>query len=155
MEPCLERSVFAECRQLPPRGDERLLDGVLGAPDVTQDPMRDGEQPVSRAASDGGEGLLVPGPRRLDEGEVYPSGSPVRGPWLGRFIHYERRSWPWGVKIVTAPEIWTSPRSPVLPQFDPFAIFPDMAARVAEAGSPDAPGAVHRAVEDLHSPRPE
>jgi len=54
---------------------------TVGAPDVTQDPMRDDEQPVSGAASDGGEGLLVPGPCRLDEGEVHPSGLQLRGPW--------------------------------------------------------------------------
>ena len=75
MDPGLEALGFAELGQLPPRGDERLLDGVLGTPDVTQDPMRDDEQPVSRAANDGGEGLLVPGPCRLDEGEVHPMGS--------------------------------------------------------------------------------
>jgi len=80
MEPGLEAFGFAERRQLPPRSDERLLDGVLGAPDVAQDPMCDDEQPVSRAASDGGEGLLVPGPRRLDECEVHPSRSQLRGP---------------------------------------------------------------------------
>ena len=72
---CLEALGFAECRQVPPRGDECLLNSVLGAPDVTQDPMRDDEQRVSAAASDGGEGLLVPGPRRLDECEVHSSGS--------------------------------------------------------------------------------
>ena len=75
MDPGLEALDVAERGQLPPRRDERLLDSVLGTPDVTQDPMRDGEQPVSRAADDGGERLLVPGPCRLDEREVHPSGS--------------------------------------------------------------------------------
>ncbi len=75
MNPRLETLDVAERGKLPPRRDERLLDGILGTPDVTQDPMRDGEQPVSRAAGDGGERLLVPGPRRFDEREVHPSGS--------------------------------------------------------------------------------
>ena len=83
MNPCLEALDVAERGKLPPRRDERLLDGVLGAPDVTQDPMRDGEQPVSRAAGDGGERLLVPGPRCFDERQVHPSGSLVRVPGRG------------------------------------------------------------------------
>lgn len=75
----------------PARRDERQLDSVLGAPDVTQDPMRDDEQPVSAAASDGGEGLLVPGPCRLDEVEIHPSDSVHRAPDWGRSVHYEWR----------------------------------------------------------------
>ena len=75
MNPCLKALDVAERGKIPPRRDERLLDGVLGAPDVTQDPMRDGEQPVSRAAGDGGKRLLVPGPRCFDERQVHRSGS--------------------------------------------------------------------------------
>jgi hypothetical protein len=52
----IETLDIAELGKVPPRGDERLLDGV-STPDVTQDPMRDDEQSVSRTANDGGEGL--------------------------------------------------------------------------------------------------
>ena len=45
MNPCLKTLDLVERGKLPPRRDERWLDGVLGAADVTQDPMRDGEQP--------------------------------------------------------------------------------------------------------------
>jgi hypothetical protein len=75
MNPCLKALDVAERGKIPPRRDERLLDSVLGASDVTQDPMRDGEQPVSRAAGDGGKRLLVPGPRCFDERQVHRSGS--------------------------------------------------------------------------------
>ena len=75
MNPCLEALDVAERGKVPPRRDERLLDGVLGAPDVTQDPMRDGEESIGRAAGDGGERLLVPGPCCFDQREVHPSGS--------------------------------------------------------------------------------
>jgi hypothetical protein len=60
MEPGVETLGLAEPRKLPPGRDERLLHGVLGPSDVTQDPMRDGEEPIRRAAGEGGEGLLVP-----------------------------------------------------------------------------------------------
>jgi hypothetical protein len=97
-----------------------LLDGILGARDVTQDPMRDDEQPVSLAASDGGVGLLVPGPCRLDEGEVHPSGSLLRGPCAGRFIHFECRFLGIGLKIVardggsrSLPDPWEHPSAGV------------------------------------------
>ena len=49
------------------------------------------EQPVSRAAGDRGEGLLVPGPRCLDEARsIHPA------PWFarlwGRVTHHEQRA---------------------------------------------------------------
>jgi hypothetical protein len=84
MDPCLEAFGVAERGKVPPRRDESLLDGVLGAPDVTQDPMRDGEETVSQAAGDRGERLLVPGASRLDECEVHPQ-APSFAP-LGRGV---------------------------------------------------------------------
>jgi hypothetical protein len=48
-----------------------LLHGVIGSVDVTQDPMRDGEEPICRAASEGGECLLVPQSSRQDERSIH------------------------------------------------------------------------------------
>ena len=71
MEPGVETLGLAEPRELAPGRDERLLHGVLGPVDVTQDPMRDGEEPIRRAAGEGGEGLLVPGSSRQDERPIH------------------------------------------------------------------------------------
>ena len=51
--------------------------------------MRDPEQPVSRAAGDRGEGLFVPGPRRLYERSVHPSGSLGSHALGGTVTHYD------------------------------------------------------------------
>ena len=71
MEPGVETLDLAEPRKLTPGCDERLLDGVFGSVDITQDPMRDGEEPIRRAAGEGGEGLLVPGSSRQDERPIH------------------------------------------------------------------------------------
>ena len=77
MEPGIEPLDLAEPRELAPGRDERLLHGIIGQVDIAQDPLRDGEQPIRRAASEGPKGLLVPGPRRQYERPIHalPSGS--------------------------------------------------------------------------------
>jgi hypothetical protein len=80
VDPGVEAVALAQPRELPPGRDEGLLYGVLGPSDVTQDPVRDGEQPICRAAGDGGECLLVPGPRGVDERSVHASPTFVRVP---------------------------------------------------------------------------
>lgn len=72
VDPGFEAIDLAELRKLSPGRDEGLLHGVLGPPDVTQDPMRDGEEPISRVTGDRGECLFVPGPCRFDERPVHP-----------------------------------------------------------------------------------
>ena len=49
-----------EARQLSPGDHERLLHGVLGPVEVPQDPLGDGEEPVSMGPRDDPEGLAVP-----------------------------------------------------------------------------------------------
>ena len=71
MKPGVETLGLAEPRKLAPGRDERLLHGVFGPVDVTQDPMRDGEEPICRAASEGGECLVVPGSSRQDERPIH------------------------------------------------------------------------------------
>ena len=60
MDPGLEPIDLAELRKLPPGHDESLLHGILGQSDVTQDPIRNGEEPISRATGDRGKCLFVP-----------------------------------------------------------------------------------------------
>lgn len=60
VDPGFEAIDLTKLRKLPPGRDEGLLHGVLGPPDVAQDPMRNGEKPISRAAGDRGERLFVP-----------------------------------------------------------------------------------------------
>ena len=84
MKPGVEPIGLAEPRELAPGRDERLLDGVLGQADVTQDPMRDGEQPICRATGEGGEGLLVPSTSRQDERLVHACLSTSRPGWALR-----------------------------------------------------------------------
>ena len=100
MDPGIEAFGFAQAWELFPGRHEGLLHGILGTSDIAQDPMRDPEQPISRTAGDRGEGLLVPGPRRLYERSVHLCRSVVRAPSVGRVTHYERRAWADGVKMV-------------------------------------------------------
>ena len=71
MKPGVETLGLAEPRKLAPSRDDRQLDGVFGPVDVTQDPIRDGEEPICRAASEGGECLLVPGSSRQNERPIH------------------------------------------------------------------------------------
>jgi hypothetical protein len=71
MKPGVETLGLTEPRKLAPGRDERLLHGVIGQVGVTQDPIRDGEEPICRAASEGGERLLVPGSSRQDERPIH------------------------------------------------------------------------------------
>ena len=52
MEPGVEALDLAKPRELAPGRDEGLLHGVLGPMDIAQDPMRDGEEPIRRAAGE-------------------------------------------------------------------------------------------------------
>ena len=87
-DPGFEAIDLAELRKLPPGRHEGLLHGVLGPPDVAQDPMRNGEEPISRAAGDRGERLFVPGPCRFDERPVHPL-LPGSHALSGRVTHHE------------------------------------------------------------------
>ena len=59
MQPGLVAVPVAQSGQLTPGGDERLLDGVLGQPDVAKDRIRDGEQSISGSAGKRRERFLV------------------------------------------------------------------------------------------------
>ena len=78
-DPGFEAIDLAELRKLPPGRHEGLLHGILGSPDVAQDPVRNGEEPISRATGDRGECLFVPGPCRFDRASGPPS-----APWFAR-----------------------------------------------------------------------
>ena len=81
VDPGVEAIDLAQLRKLPPGRDEGLLDGILGPPDVAQDPMRDDEEPIGRATGDGSECLFVPGSCRLDEGPIHPVTPCSTRPW--------------------------------------------------------------------------
>lgn len=72
VDPGVESVDLAELRKLPPGCHEGVLHGVLGPAEIAQDPMRNGEEPISRATGDRGERLFVPGPCRLHERPVHP-----------------------------------------------------------------------------------
>jgi hypothetical protein len=67
MEPDLEAAGIAQPRELAPGEQECLLDGVLAALDVPEDPVRDCVAAVTVEVDQVREGALVARPRLLDQ----------------------------------------------------------------------------------------
>jgi hypothetical protein len=94
VEPGVESVRIAEPRQVTPSDHQRILQGVLGPIDVTEDPLGEGVQTVATDSDQVGIGLPVTLPCRLDEisihrirSSVAPSGGAVRSLW-GRLVEW-------------------------------------------------------------------
>ena len=59
VEPGVEAIGVAQCGQVTPGADERLLDGVLGLVGIAQDEPGGGVQPEDRGAGERGEGVMI------------------------------------------------------------------------------------------------
>ena len=71
VHPRLEAVRVAELRQLAPRGDERVLEGVVGEVRVPEHPERDRVQPVGGLPDEGRKCVAIPAPRLLDEVSIH------------------------------------------------------------------------------------
>ena len=67
VEPGVEAIGAAQCGQVTPGSDERLLDGVLGLVGIAQDEPGGGVQPEDRGACQRGEGVMIAPSRSLHE----------------------------------------------------------------------------------------
>jgi hypothetical protein len=67
-QPGVEAIDVPERRQFTPGEHEGLLDGILGEPEIAQDPIRDREEPIASGARQAGKGFLISGSCSLDEG---------------------------------------------------------------------------------------
>ena len=67
MEPGREALGITEPGELPPREEECLLDGVLGAFDIAKDPVRDGVALVAVQVDERGEGDVIAIPSPFDQ----------------------------------------------------------------------------------------
>ena len=67
VEPGVEAVGAAQCGQVTPGPDERLLDGVLGLVGIAQDEPGGGIQPEDRGACQHGEGVMIAPSRSLHE----------------------------------------------------------------------------------------
>ena len=67
MEPGIKSVGAAQCGQVTPGSDERLLDGVLGLVGVAQNESGGGIQPEERGACQRGEGVMIAPSRSLHE----------------------------------------------------------------------------------------
>ena len=67
VEPGVEAIGTAQCGQVTPGSDERLLDGVLGLVGIAQDEPGGGVQPEDRGACQRGEGVMIAPSRSLHE----------------------------------------------------------------------------------------
>ena len=67
VEPGVEAVGAAQCGQVTPGSDERLLDGVLGLVGIAQDEPGGGIQPEERGACQRGEGVMIAPSRSLHE----------------------------------------------------------------------------------------
>ena len=67
VEPGVEAVGAAQCGQVTPGPDERLLDGVLGLIGIAQDEPGGSVQPEDRGACQRGEGVMIAPSRSLHE----------------------------------------------------------------------------------------
>jgi hypothetical protein len=77
MDPRVEPVRIAEARKVTPGDHQRVLQGILGPIDISEDPMRDREESVAAESDQVDERRLVSVLRRLDEVAIHPS-PPVR-----------------------------------------------------------------------------
>ncbi len=71
MDPGIEAIGVSEVRQLPPGGDEGVLQRVLGQPGVAQDPEGHREQRIADLVHQAREGVSVATPGPLDYDSVH------------------------------------------------------------------------------------
>ena len=67
VKPGVEAVGAAQCGQVTPGPNERLLDGVLGLVGIAQDEPGGGIQPEDRGACQRGEGVMIASSRSLHE----------------------------------------------------------------------------------------
>ncbi len=80
MEPGVETIGAAQCGQVTPGSDERLLDGVLGLVGIAQDEPGGSVQPEDRGACQRGKGVMIAPPRSLHEFLLHHAPRRRRGP---------------------------------------------------------------------------
>jgi hypothetical protein len=73
VRPSLEAGRVAQLGKVAPDVDQGLLRRILGAVDVTQDPVRDGEEPVAHAHGQQREGLFIATLRTGHETRIHPT----------------------------------------------------------------------------------
>ena len=78
MQPGVEPIRIAEPRQLAPGDHQRLLNGVLGSSDVSEDPLGDREHSVGRRPRENRERFAIPSLRLLDEVPIHRLSIPER-----------------------------------------------------------------------------
>jgi hypothetical protein len=86
MKPRVEALRLAECRQVAPGEEQRLLRRILRAMWIAKDPVGDGVAAVDVGRSERGERLMIALLRPFDEVELHPMPS-VRRPH-GRVTDY-------------------------------------------------------------------
>jgi len=72
MDPRVEPVRIAEARQVPPGDHQRVLQGILGPIDISEDPVREREESVTAELDEVDERRLVSVLRRYDEVAIHP-----------------------------------------------------------------------------------
>jgi succinyl-CoA synthetase beta subunit len=107
-QPGIEAPDIAKRRKIPPRTDERLLDGVLGLVGVTEDEPGGGVEPEDRGSCKRGEGVMIAPSRSFHE---FP-------------LHVAPRRWPDRMAVLTEYGEATSPDRSVFRRRGTIAIRP-------------------------------
>jgi succinyl-CoA synthetase beta subunit len=107
-QPGVEAPDIAKRRKIPPRTDERLLDGVLGLVGVTEDEPGGGVEPEDRGSCKRGEGVMIAPSRSFHE---FP-------------LHVAPRRWPDRMAVLTEYGEATSPDRSVFRRRGTIAIRP-------------------------------
>ena len=120
MQPGVEPVRIAECPQVTPGDHQRVLYGILGPIDVSQDPLRDPEEPVTAHADQVGVCLPVPVPCRLDEITIHcgPSGWCPAGTPSDTLWESARRKCSNGKPDEHGHDTWPSRNGPIDPYRD-------------------------------------
>jgi hypothetical protein len=92
VEPNLEALGITEPRQVPPREEECLLDGVLCQLDAPEDPVGDRVAPAAEKVDELGKGSFIAAPRSLDHPRPHAF-SPHGTRWIGRFTDHRWSKW--------------------------------------------------------------
>jgi succinyl-CoA synthetase beta subunit len=107
-QPGIEAPDIAKRRKIPPRTDERLLDGVLGLVGVTEDEPGGGVEPEDRGSCKRGEGVMIAPSRSFHE----------------FLLHVAPRRWPDRMAVLTEYGEATSPDRSVFRRRGTIAIRP-------------------------------
>ena len=84
MQPGSVAIAVTQAGELAPRDEVGLLDGVLRSFDITQDPIRDGEQPAAVLVDERTKGVFIASLCSLDQIDPRRVRPPVRAQ-VGRF----------------------------------------------------------------------